>query len=271
MNISYAVQVCDTKSNLDHKRITGTSKTEITKRCIRSFVKSLIYVDLVKNIFKSECIEQKVLFVMDNCSPEVVTLVENICNSICSPRLSFEVNYLSNGTLRKSIERTYNYLIDSNSDLVYQVQDDYLFYETSLYEMIDLFFQVRQDCQTDCIISSYNPPLYWTSGDYRYKPTPRVIVPGIKRYWIQTYDIACTFLTSSTQFKNHIDLYEQFYDLLPHGDENNKLESLSLNKMFVERGVLGLLPINSVAFHLQSEFERDVYQDWNTLWEQYKI
>lgn len=271
MKISYAVQVCDTKSNLIHRRITDTSKTEVTKRCIHSFVKSLLYVDLVKNILKSDNIEQKVLFVMDDCSPEVVNLVENICNSNCSPRLSFEVNYLNNGTLRKSIEKTYNYLIDSNSDLVYQVQDDYLFYETSLYEMIDLFFQVRQDCQTDCVISSYNPPLFWTSGTYRYESTPRVIVPGIKRYWIQTYDVACTFLTSSSQFKKHIDLYEKFYDLLPQGDENQNLESLSLNKMFVERGVLGLLPINSVAFHLQSEFEMDVYLDWKSLWEQNKI
>ena len=214
-------------------------------------------------------LNQTVLFVLDDCSLEVTSFIENIIKRNSCKGLHFEIFYITNGTIRKSIEKTYDYLLSNDSDLVYQVQDDYLFYETSILEMIDIFMQVRQSCLTDSIVSSFNAPSLWTES-YKNVSTPRMIVPGIKRYWIQTFDITCTFLTSKNQFKNHVDLYQKFFEVLPHGIDGS-LESISLNKILTERGILGLLPINSVAFHLQSNRELDVYQDWKSLWESNKV
>jgi hypothetical protein len=50
-------------------------------------------------------------------------------------------------------------------------------------------------------------------------------------------------------------------------NNNNDLENKSLNYMLTQRGVLGLVPINSVAFHLQSDLEKDPHIDYKPLWD----
>ena len=102
---------------------------------------------------------------------------------------------------------------------------------------------------------------------YLYRPTPRTIIPGTHRYWIQFYDVACTFMTSTEQFNKHWDLYETFLNFSPTYEN---LEPESLNHMFVKRGVLGVMPVNSVALHMQGEFEKDPYIDWRSWWDAVK-
>jgi hypothetical protein len=77
--------------------------------------------------------------------------------------------------------------------------------------------------------------------------------------------MSCSFLTSHQQFSQHWDLYNYFFELIDK-KETNKLENVSLNYMLAKRGVLGLIPINSLAFHLQSDLEKDPYIDWESLW-----
>ena len=45
------------------------------------------------------------------------------------------------------------------------------------------------------------------------------------------------------------------------------LEQRSLNYMFVQRGVLGLVPVNSLAWHMQMEEDRDPYIPWQPIWD----
>jgi hypothetical protein len=37
--------------------------------------------------------------------------------------------------------------------------------------------------------------------------------------------------------------------------------------MLTQRGVLGLIPINSLAFHMQSELEKDPHIPWEPIWD----
>jgi hypothetical protein len=37
--------------------------------------------------------------------------------------------------------------------------------------------------------------------------------------------------------------------------------------MFTQRGILGIMPMNSVALHMQGPAEKDPYIDWKTLWD----
>ena len=77
--------------------------------------------------------------------------------------------------------------------------------------------------------------------------------------------MSCSFLTSHEQFSQHWDLYHCFLDLI---DKKNsrELENVSLNYMLTKRGVLGLIPINSLALHLQSDLEKDPHINWEILW-----
>jgi len=267
MIINYAVQVCDTKTNQTTKRITNTSKTEISKRCLTSFFKAVNFVDL-NNTDDTFNIQQNIIIVCDSCSPDLITFLKVLLNKYQSTNINIQLDILENLGIKQSIILTYDYLKKLDGDFVYQIQDDYLFYESSIFEMVSLFVQLKQDCNTDSIIGSFNAPSLW-NDTYRYKVTPRMIVPGSNRYWIQSYDIACTFLTSKSLFMKHTDIYDNFIDLLPVGI-NGDLENISLNYLFTKHGVLGMLPINSVAFHLQSERELDNYSNWKLLWEENK-
>jgi hypothetical protein len=44
------------------------------------------------------------------------------------------------------------------------------------------------------------------------------------------------------------------------------LESISLNRILVDDGVLGLMPFESVGLHMQGEREREPYIDWKQRW-----
>jgi hypothetical protein len=150
---------------------------------------------------------------------------------------------------------------------VYQVQDDYLFTEKSLYYSVDMFYHLYNNYETHPIICPYVDPDFIRS--YKGRSIPRLIEPGKHSYWMQTYDTSCSFLTSHHQFKKHTDLYDIFYDLI-----NKKiirgniieLENKSLNYIFTQRGVLGVTPINGLTFHMQTELEKDPYIDWQPIW-----
>jgi hypothetical protein len=265
MSIHYAVQVCDVSNSQHDIRITGTDRTDLSKRCLTSFFHSVKYVDEIE---KSHDVKQTIVLFNDSSTPELTNFLYKSKKIFKNKNISIEIENLQSSGLRNSIEKTYNYLRTQGKDLVYQIQDDYLFQESTIYEMIDVYFQLKRDCNTEAIISPYNTPSLWYET-YRYRPTPRAIIPGSKRYWIQTYDVACTFLTSINQFNANWDIFEYFFTLLPHGIDS-VLEPLSLNKMFTQRGILGLIPMQSLAFHLQSEREREPYFNWEQLWEKYK-
>jgi hypothetical protein len=263
--IHYSVQVCDIANNQSNKRITGANKTDVSKRCLKSFFHSVKFLDVNS---KTQDLKQTIVLFNDSSTPELTNFLYESKKIFENKNISIEIENLQTHGLRNSIEKTYDYLRTHGKGLVYQIQDDYLFQESTIYEMVDIYFQLKKDCDTEAIISPYNPPYIWNE-EYKYITTPRVIIPGSKRYWIQTYDIACTFLTSINQFVYNWDIFEYFFTLLPHGIDS-ALESLSLNKMFTQKGILGLIPIQSLAFHLQSEREREPYYNWEQLWEKYK-
>jgi hypothetical protein len=79
-------------------------------------------------------------------------------------------------------------------------------------------------------------------------------------------------MTSYEQFNQHWDLYSMFFYLTDRLKENNNhLENKSLNYMLTQRGVLGLIPINSLAFHLQSDLEKDPHIDYRPLWDSINV
>ena len=129
--------------------------------------------------------------------------------------------------------------------------------------MVNMFYQLLEDVDTHAIVTSYNDPYVW-SALYRYQSIPRVVIPGNKRYWLQVFDTPCTFLTSKHQFLKNYDLCEK---LTTYDKDYVKMEVETINTMFTKRGVLGLIPINSVALHMQGELFMDPYIDWKQRWD----
>lgn len=260
VNIHYALQTCDISNNQNISRYCAETKTEVTEKCVTSFLNSVYYV-ASKN---SETIHNVCIF-DDHSSEYIINFLNRAIKHFQKDNLKIELVCLEKKGIMSSIRSCWEWMEKNGKDLVYQVQDDFLFEPHAIFEMIDIWMQLYNYNHTESIVIPYNDPMHWRAGSYFYKPTPRTIVPGRSRYWLQCYDIPCTFMTSKNQFSKHWDLYEKFLDMNPSG-ENGNLENVTINKIFVDRGVLGLQPFESIALHMQSEHEKDLYIDWQKRW-----
>lgn len=256
VDIYYALQTCDNKSWQGSERYAG-NKTEIVKKCVTSFLKSVQFCAKIR-----EESNHRIAILDDNSEKETLEFLHKCKENFSSHNISISIENLSESGVMESIKRCYQKMEDNGKDLVMQVQDDYLFTETAIFEMIDVFMQLRKDVNTESIVLSFHDHRYWKTI-YRYKVTPRMIFPAAYQNWMQCYDIPCTFLTSKQQFSKHWDLYYKFFSLLG----NSRLEADSLNKILVERGVLAVQPFTSVALHMQDESWKDPYIDWKRLWD----
>lgn len=262
-NICYALQACDTKSYQNLDRFASNNRTEISKKCIYSFFKS---VNLCASI-KPE-INHYITIVKDNCSKSLSEFLSKCSSNFSSKNIFVYIVELKQGGIVNSFEECYNILLNSNKDYVYLVQDDYLFIETCIVDIIEIYEQIYNETKTESVVSPFNDVYHWLTI-YRNVPTPRAIFVGKKNYWIQIYDVSCSYFTSLKQFKLHQDLYKIFLNLTKN--KSYRLESDSFNKMFTQRKVLGITSINSLALHLQSEFEKDPYVDYKPIWDNINI
>jgi len=262
LNIHYALQTCDISSNQNTKRYAAETKTEITRKCVSSFLYSVEYAAKI-----SPDSNHVIAIFDDNSKEETVEFLQRCVDKFNRDNISVELIRKNSGGIMKSIGACYDWLEDNGIDLVYQVQDDYLFQETAIFEIIDIFVQLNIDTKSDSVVCSYNDPRYW-AHEYRYKVTPRTIIPGVNRYWIQLYELPCTFLTSKSQFLANRDILNKFLSCDP---KDPRLEAISLNKILTQRGVLGLAPMESVGLHMQSETEKDPYIDWKSRWDSIEL
>lgn len=264
INIHYALQTCDTKSYQSQKRFCGDDKTELSMKSVKSFLQSIKHCSELKK----DAIHN--IAIIDDHSTEKLKVYHKKCKQdLETDNIKIELINLSDKQgISASIRECYKWLDVNGTDLVYQVQDDYIFIEQAIYEMIDIFYQIFCETENHCIVSPFNDPYLWNAV-YKNKVVPRTVVVGKHRYWIQNYDTSCSFLTSHYQFKQHWDLYDKFLYLTEYKDKG--LESKSLNYLFTQRGILGLVPINSMAFHMQSDFEKDPYIDWKPIWDSINV
>lgn len=264
-NIHYALQACDLKSYQSPKRFCGDDRTLLSKKSISSLIRSIEYcADL-----RSDS-NHVINIIKDTCSPELTLFLDDLVRRVDHPRVTITLSDLAPLTgVVDSIRACYQWLAQNGKDLVFQVQDDYLFSLACLHDSIEHFYTVLGDTKTQCIIQPYNDITYWHFL-YKNRSTPRLISLGKKGYWIQIYDTSCSFLTSHGQFQQHWDLYERFFELIPTASSDNPvLENRSLNCMFTQRGVLGLAPMNTLSHHMQ--MQPDLYVDWQPLWHDIQV
>jgi hypothetical protein len=264
IQVHYALQVCDVKSHQSQKRYASDDRTEISKKSIKSFLESIELACITHPNVK-----HSVAIINDHSSEDLIDFVKYHIIKYTSSSIQINLIDLTNVTgISESIKYCYTWLKDNGKDLVYQVQDDYLFFPNAIGDMIDIYQQVYSETGSECVVSPFNDPWYWHTI-YRDRSTPRAVIVGKNGYWIQYYDMSCSFLTSYQQFNKHWDLYDKFFNLIGSGSDG--LENKSLNYMLTQRGVLGIVPVNTLSFHLQSDLEKDPHIDYKPLWESVKV
>jgi hypothetical protein len=258
--VHYAVTTCDTGSNQGKTRFCSDSKAEVVRKCLTSLFESIHYTaDRVATSRHS------VRIFDDHSTPETLAWLKQAAEYYTRGSVDITVESITTRGVMPGIRAGFTWLEKTGTDLVYWIPDDYMYVETGIYEMIDIFMQLRHDVAAESVVVGYNYPLHWLQPEvYRYKVAPRMIVPGTNRYWMQVYDTPSTFLTSKQQFSQHWDLYNKFFAMKGN---DPRLEADTINHIFTRRGVLGIMPVDSVVFHMQAETERDPYKDWRPLWD----
>jgi hypothetical protein len=260
IKVHYALQTTDTGTNQGNKRYASDSKTEIIKKCVTSFFESL------QNCPNAE---HHVMIFDDHSSDEGVQFLNDILVKYTSDNIKIYLNFLETRGVMPSIKACYDWMNDNGENLVYQVQDDYLYEPNAIFEMIDMFMQIKRETNSDAIIYPYNHPGFWVDRhNYQYKPVPRTLVAGWGRYWLTVLDVSCSFLTSIDVIKNNWDLCEK---LCNGKGLDPQLEFNSINVMMRERGVIAVMPIESIALHMQAAYEMDPYIDWKSRWDRVTI
>lgn len=265
LQVHFAMQLCDSNSFQKQQRVCGDDRTALSQRSLMSFVDSVLV-----------CARQRplanftVMLFVDNITASLRDFCHKVVNFDWASNLQISMNDISPATgISDSIRTCYQWMQDHGRQIVGQFQDDYLFVPQAISDSVDILLQVQKQSATDALIAPHHFAAFWREH-YRNVSSPRCVMIGRNDYWIQIYDIACTFITTHTQFSQHWDLYDMFLELCriyQYQGHDHGLESQSLNHMMTQRGVLALVPMRTLSHHVQSQRELDPFQDWQQLWD----
>ena len=241
------------------KRYVEFDKHEISKRCYLSLVRT------IKHCKKMEPeVNYRLIILDDKSNDEFVNFIKD---SISKENLNIEFRKTKNSGIMPSIGEMYGIGRAEGKNLVYFAQDDYLYYETALWEMIDSFFKFTKTTGMNVCIYPFDDPFRYTLN------YPCRILLGANRHWKNSYHTACCFMVSHETILENWDLFDSFKDQT----YDSYCEDRTINRLFQQmqsfpkRDINHLLftPIPSLALHLQDESTKDPYLDWRSLWNQF--
>lgn len=257
MKLDIILRTCD-HSNVHNDwrvRYIDKPKPEIIKVCVKSLLNSCKYVNDVY------------MTILDDHSS--IETVEWLQDTLTSSKIPGKIIRLEGIGYNNSSYEQWKLCRDSNADLVYSIEDDYLHTPTAIQEMIDSFQLFTERLNRDDIVlfpfdepSEYNPP---NRKDF--------IVHGSARHWRTGIFTTQVLFCKPKLFKEHWSLFETLA-LKYNGDYLNPRtehyeESNTIWKLWTEGTVIRFNPIPSLALHLQFEQQRDPFIDWEEWWREY--
>lgn len=241
-------------------RYVNASKLEISKRCFLSVINTINHC---KNC--EPTVNYRLIVSDDGSDQEFIDLVKQ---QVQKQNFSIELREHSHLGIMASILKMYEIGREKGKDLVYFVQDDYLHYETALWEMIDAYVNFKEITKLNVCIFPYDYPIRYNLHQYNYK-----LLLGSKRHWRTAYHAAVGLLM---HYHTLISKWNHF-EKIGQVEYNEFCEDLSINQIFLNINGLPkneinhvlFSPIPSLALHLQSEQERDPYLNWKELWDKF--
>jgi hypothetical protein len=240
----------------DRQRYCNKNKKELILGCFKSLINSA-------NLVKNHLISIKVID--DHSSLEFLQELNEIRKTSFYP--STVINLNEKGYNHSAL-RQFQECRDSQSDLIYSVEDDYLHCSSALTEMIDCFELFEKNSGQDICIYPFDMP-----DDY-VPPhmNPCYVVHGTCRHWKTGIWTTNTFMVRPKILKEHWSVFEKLA-------KEYSPDYSDPNKQYVHEGnticnvwknhTLRFSPIQSLALHMQFDTQKDPYIPWETWWDQY--
>ena len=232
-------------------RYCGSDKTTLIKKCLMSLVESCNETDYEIHYWWYD----------DHSSQDCIDVIHDIFSLAKHPYtfIPLEIpGWNSSGLAQFERGR------DSDADLVYFVEDDYLHVKSAVTEMVEAYYVFKQNIGREVSIHPFDDP-------DNYKPKwiePCRIVYGKNRRWRTNTYSTFTFLCSPEIVRKN---WSVFYTMATEygtewGERNQVHEGTMVNKIWRDDVTL-FTPIPSVALHMAYKEQRDPYMDWKELWD----
>ena len=246
-----------THDNIDihanHKkfRYTNTPKIDIVEKCVRSLIKSANKLDIDVNIL---CLD-------DNSSEECLSRLNNVFSLSKHP---VSIHNLTGRGHNYSGVAQFEHAKNSNADLIYCIEDDYLHTESALVEMIEDYVSFKKKTNTEIVLHPFDDP-----DNYKQNFIEKcTIILGNKRHWRTNSHTTYTFLTNPEVIKSNLSTFYTLakHYLTPIGETLRIHENTTINNVWREQVTL-FTPIPSLALHMQYVEQMDKYIDRKSWWD----
>lgn len=242
-------------------RYCDMEKDELVKGCFKSLVRS------IQNV---TWFSVKLTVLDDHSSAETVEFLKKEGSILPN----FEFVALEETGYRHSAWMQFKMARDTQSDLVYVIEDDYLHVPSAIQEMVDTHFLFKQKLNRNDIV------LYPFDAPETYDPPDEMsfVVHGTGRHWRTGYYTTNVMMTYPDLFRNHWELFETLSlnyngNYIRKGKENEfrYTEENTIWNIWRSGKAIRFSPIPSVALHMQFDKQMDPYIDWMSWWKEYAV
>ena len=245
------------------KRIFEYPKIEYALRSLNSLIKNIKYLNNNNNL------EVKLKIVEDDSSDENLKKISHMINN---SNLDIEVinhkNNIHKNIIKKqtnnatfsnlsSLLKCFEIAKDEGKDLVFFIEDDYIFFESALDEIVTSYERISSQINRELFICPTDYPYFYMDSQKTN------ILIGSKRHWRLVSKTLCSFITSHTLIKKY---WSNFYDNCL--DRHDPFEKY-LNKIYEKE--ICISPIKSLSLHMtniNSSYGLSPFIDYKSLWDE---
>ena len=245
------------------KRIFEYPKIEYALRSLNSLIKNIKYLNNNNNL------EVKLKIVEDDSSDENLKKISDMINN---SNLDIEVinhkNNIHKNIIKKqtnnatfsnlsSLLKCFEIAKDEGKDLVFFIEDDYIFFESALDEIVTSYERISSQINRELFICPTDYPYFYMDSQ-----KTNVLI-GSKRHWRLVSKTLCSFITSHTLIKEY---WSNFYDNCL--DRHDPFEKY-LNKIYEKE--ICISPIKSLSLHMtniNSSYGLSPFIDYKSLWDE---
>ena len=248
------------------KRLFEKEKKEYTLRCLNSICNNII--NLKKEI-KDFNIFLKIID--DNSHESVTNQIKKICtdkninfeiSNLDSNKYENKMNFNDNKRMlahNSHIFESKNFAINSDFDLLYFVEDDYLHDDDALIEMIYTYQRISSQLNDEIVLCPADYPYLYVNTEH----TQNLI--GYKKHWRKINQSLCTYLISKMTLKKYWKYYEDMFL------NNYDPYEMPLHELY--KNINCFSPMPSLSIHLtniNSIYGLSPLKDWLKIWEKNK-
>ena len=248
------------------KRLFEKKKKEYSLRSLNS-----ICINIRNAQKKIKNIKFFLKIIDDNSKPNIIKLQKKI---LSKNKISFEISNLDIDKYKNKMKFSKNkrmlahnahiyqskeFALNSNYDLIYFVEDDYLHQHDAIEEMIFSYEKFSTIYKKDIILCPVDYPFLYNKLDQTN------ILTGHKKHWRKVNESLCTYLISRNILKNNWKIYEKMF--LNNFDPYEK----PLHTLY--KKTVCLSPIPSLALHMtnvNSAYGLSPMIDWLDVWKKNK-